>query len=276
MVRALIGGALVGLLAPALGVFLVLRRLSLVADSLSHVALMGVAVGLLTRTFPPLTALGATSLAALAIERLRAHRMMPGDVALAVVLYCALAIAVIIISLANGFNVDLFSYLFGSVLTIDRTDLWFVTGLAVVVLGFVMAFYPELAQSSFDTELARTSGVRVSWVNLGLAVLTGATITLSMRLVGVLLVGALMVIPVMASLRVSTGLRATVLVAMAIGVASTLVGLTIAFYADVAAGGAVVLTAVGFLIMAMTASGVRDHLQRSRLRRAIDEAEMRH
>ena len=276
MVRALIGGALVGLLAPALGVFLVLRRLSLVADSLSHVALMGVAVGLLTRTFPPLTALGATSLAALAIERLRAHRMMPGDVALAVVLYCALAIAVIIISLANGLNVDLFSYLFGSVLTIDRTDLWFVTGLAVVVLGFVMALYPELAQSSFDTELARTSGVRVSWVNLGLAVLTGATITLSMRLVGVLLVGALMVIPVMASLRVSTGLRVTVLVAMAIGVASTLVGLTVAFYADVAAGGAVVLTSVGFLIMAMSASGVRDHLQRSRLRRAIDEAEMRH
>lgn len=263
MVRALIGGALVGLLAPAIGLFLVLRRLSLIADSLAHVALMGVAVGLATRTFPPAVALGTTSAAALAIEQLRIRRMLPGDVALAVVLYCALAIAVVVISLANGFNVDLFSYLFGSVLTISPSDLWLVVGLAVVVVAFVAVFYSELSQTSFDTDLARTAGVRVNLVSLALAVLTGATITLSMRIVGVLLVGALIVIPVMASLRVATGLRATTLLAMAIGVVSAIGGIVLAYYADIAAGGSVVLVSIGFLVLAFAWSWAKDRLRRT-------------
>ncbi len=268
MIRALIGGALVGALAPALGLFLVLRRLSLIADSLSHVALMGVAVGLLTKTFPPAVALGSTTIAAAAIERLRARRMMPGDAALAVVLYTALAVAVVVISIARGFSVDLLGYLFGSILTIDMTDLWLVAGLAVIVLVFVAGFYQELVQSSFDPDLARTSGVRVDSVNLALAILTGATITLSMRLVGVLLVGALIVIPVMVSLRLVTGVRAAMVVAIVLGVAGSLVGLTIAFYADVAAGGSVVLTLVGFLILAFAGTTVRDRVRRGRLRRS--------
>jgi zinc transport system permease protein len=225
---------------------------------------MGVAIGLITKTFPPLTALGATSLAAVAIDQLRARRMMPGDAALAVFLYAALAVAVVVISLAGGFNVDLFSYLFGSVLTIDPRDLWLVAGLMVVVVGFVVLFFSELAQSSFDSDLARTSGVPVGWINLALAVLTGATITLSMRIVGVLLVGALIVIPVIASLRLATGLRTAIVLAMAIGVFSALLGLTIAFYANVAAGGAVVLTAVGVLVVVELGSAVRGRLQRAR------------
>jgi zinc transport system permease protein len=264
MVRALVGGFLVGLLAPALGVFLVLRRLSLIADSLSHVALAGVAIGLLTGSFPPLAALGATSVAAGAIETMRARRMMPGDAALAVVLYSALAVAVVLISLADGFNVDLFSYLFGSILSIGLTDLWLLSGLAAAVLGFVALLYPELSQVSFDTDLARTSGVRVFAINLALAVLTGAAITLSMRVVGVLLVGALIVIPVMASLRLATGLRAALALAVAVGVVSALAGLTIAYYADVAAGGAVVLAAVGILVATMAWSASASRLRRHR------------
>ncbi len=271
MVRALIGGTLVGALAPALGVFLVLRRLSLVADSLSHVALTGVAIGLLTSTYPPLVAMGATSIAAATIEIVRARRMMPGDAALAVVLYTALALAVVIISLADGFNVDLFSYLFGSVLTVTSTELWLLVGLLIIVLGFIALFYPELSQVSFDSELARTTGVRVFSVNLALAVLTGATITLSMRVVGVLLVGALIVIPVMSSLRLATGLRASIVLAMAIGVFSALVGLSISYYANLAAGGSVVLTAVGFLIVTMASSAAWGRMQR---RRRLDRGEV--
>ena len=263
MVRALIGGAMVGALAPALGMFLVLRRFALIADTLSHVAFMGVAIGLITKTFPPISALGATTIAAVAIDQLRARRIMPGDAALAVFLYAALAVAVVVISLAEGFNVDLFSYLFGSVLTIDPTDLWLVAGLMVVVIGFVGLFFSELAQSSFDSDLARTSGVPVAWINLTLAVLTGATITLSMRIVGVLLVGALIVIPVIASLRLATGLRTAVVLAMAMGVVSALLGLTIAFYANVAAGGAVVLTAVGLLILVEVGAAARDRLRKT-------------
>ena len=267
MLRALVAGALIGLLAPSLGTFMVLRRLSLIADSLSHVALAGVAIGLLTSTFPPLVALGTTTVAAGVIETVRAHRIMPSDAALAVVLYSALALAVVVISLADGFNVDLFAYLFGSILTVDLTDLWLLAGLVVVALAFVSLFYSELSQSAFDTDLARTSGVRVHLVNLALAVLTGATITLSMRAVGMLLVGALIVMPVMASLRLATGLRTAIGLAMTVGVASALVGLTAAFYANVAAGGAIVLTTLGFLMLAMAGPSVAAMVRHQRLGR---------
>lgn len=249
MVRALIGGMLIGVAAPALGTFLVLRRLSLIADTLSHVALMGVAIGLITRTMPTVVALGVTTLGAIAVEQLRLRKMMPSDAAMAVFLYVALAVAVVVISLADGFNVGLFTYLFGSVLTIDALDLWLAAALAVAVLGFVTAFYPELSQSSFDTDLARTTGVPVNGASIALAVLTGATVTLSMRIVGVLLVGALIVMPVLASLRLAPSLRAALVVAMLLGVASVLVGLTIAFYVDLAAGGAIVLTAAVMLVV---------------------------
>ena len=266
MVRAFIGAALIGSLAPALGMFLVLRRLSLIADSLSHVALTGVAIGLLTKTYPPLIALGATTVAAAAIEIVRARRTMPVDAALAVVLYSALATAVVIFSLSDGFNVDLFAYLFGSILTVNWTDIWLLTALVIVVLGFIALFYPALSQSSFDTDLARTSGVRVFSINLALAVLTGATITLSMRVVGVLLVGALIVIPVMVSLRIATGLRTAIAVAIAVGILSALPGLTIAYYANISAGGSIVLTAVGLFIITLAVSATTKWTARFRAR----------
>ena len=261
MIRAFIGGALVGAMAPALGIFLVLRRLALIADSLSHVALAGVAIGLLTQTFPPVVSLGATSIAAVAIEMVRLRRLMPGDVALAVVLYSALAVAVVIISMADGFNVGLFGYLFGSILTVNALDLWLLAGLAAVVLVYVMGFYSELSQSSFDSDLAHANGVHVFSINLGLAMLTGATIALSMRVVGVLLVGALIVVPVMVSLRLATGLKVAIVVAIAVGIGSALLGLTVSFYADIAAGGTIVLTSVGVLMITMAASFVSGKLR---------------
>jgi len=250
MVRALIGAGIVGALAPALGMFLVLRRLSLIADTLSHVALAGVAIGMLTRTHPPFIALVVTAGAAVGIEQLRMRRLLPGDAAMAVFLYAALAVAVVIIGLADGFDADLFGYLFGSVLSTSNTDLWLLAGLLVVVALFVGTFYSELAQSSFDADLARINGVPVNVVNLGLAVLTAVTITLAMRIVGVLLIGALIVIPVLVSLRIATGLRTSIVLAIATGVATAFGGLVVAFYADLAGGGAVVLSSIGLLMLA--------------------------
>jgi len=264
MVRAMIASALIGAAAPSFGVFLVLRRLSLIADTLSHVALAGVAIGILTKAFPPYVALGATSTAAVAIEELRSRRLLPGDAALAVFLYGALAVAVVIISLANGFNASLFAYLFGSVLTVSTTDLWLIAGLAVGIAMFLLLFLSELAQVSFDTDLAKINGVRVHALNLMLAVTTGATITVSMRVVGVLLVGALIVIPVLVALRVSKGLNRTVLAASLLGIAISVSGMVIAFYADVAPGGAVVLTGVGLLIVVETAAFIKGQAMRRR------------
>ena len=248
MNRAILASVLVGATAPAFGVFLVLRRLSLIADTPSHVALAGVAIALLTKTFAPVVALIATTSAAVSIEELRMRRLLPGDAALAVFLYGSLAVAVVLISIADGFNSTLFSYLFGSVLTVTQTDLWSMAALAIVISVFMLMFSSELAQITFDPDLARINGVRVHLLNLGLAVLTGATITVSMRVVGVLLVGALIVIPVLVSLRITKGLSRTVIASSIVGVFVAVVGMVIAYYADIAPGGTVVLTAITLLV----------------------------
>ncbi|MYD94018.1 MAG: metal ABC transporter permease [Chloroflexi bacterium] len=250
MLRALAGGILVGVLAPVLGTFVVLRRLSLIADTLAHVALMGVAIGLASRFLPTLVALFAATAGAIVVEQLRARGRLPGDVALAVVLYGSLAVAVVVIGAAGGFNVDLFSFLFGSILSVAPLDLWLLAALAVVVLLFVALFFVDLAQMAFDEDLARVSGVRTDWLNLALAVLTGATITLSMRVVGVLLIGAMLVIPVLVGLRLARGLRAAMATAVLAGVLSAAAGLTLAFYGDLSAGGSIVLTALLLLVLA--------------------------
>jgi zinc transport system permease protein len=249
MNRAIIASVLVGATAPAFGVFLVLRRLSLIADTLSHVALAGVAIALLTKTFAPAIALIATTGAAVSIEELRMRRLLPGDAALAVFLYGALALAVVLISIADGFNSTLFSYLFGSVLTVTQTDLWWMVVLAVVIALFMLMFSSELAQVAFDPDLAKINGVRVHMLNLGLAVLTAATITVSMRVVGVLLVGALIVIPVLVSLRLTMGLTRTVMTSSFVGIFVAVAGMTIAYYADIAPGGSVVLSAIALLVI---------------------------
>ena len=250
MLRALAGGTLVGVLGPVLGMFIVLRRFSLIADTLAHVALMGVAIGLATKTFPSAAAVASASLGAILVEQLRSRGRLPGDVAMAVVLYGSLAFAVVVIGIARGFNVDLFSFLFGSILSVSPLDLWLLAGLTVAVALFVAVFFVDLAQIALDDDRARVSGVRTGLLNLALAVLTGATISLSMRVVGVLLVGAMLVIPVLVGLRLARGLRAAVGTAIVVGVVSVLSGLAFAFYSDVSAGGAIVLTALSILVLA--------------------------
>lgn len=259
MTRALIGGSMVAILAPAFGLFIVLRRLSLIADTLSHVALMGVAIGFVTSIYPTFIALIATTSSAAGIEQLRSRGRLPGDAALAIFLYSSLAIAVIVISKSSGFNADLFGYLFGTVLSINDRDLWLIGILLLVVIVFVASFYAELTQSAFDQDLAHVSGVRVTATNLALAILTGATVTASMRVVGVLMVGALIVIPVLAALRLARGFRTALLLAIGFGLLSVWVGLAVAFYADLAAGGSIVLTTVAMFALAEVVGKAKDY-----------------
>lgn len=250
MIRALIGGVLVGGLAPVLGAFLVLRRFSLLADSLSHVALLGVAVGLAVNIAPQAITFAFVAAGALAIETLRAKGKLPGDVALAVILYASLAGAVCVISIVRGFNVDLLAFLFGSILTVTAADLWMLGVLAALVFAAVTAFFVELAQASFDEDLASVSGVPVRWVNLGVALLAAAAIALAMRVMGALLVGALIVMPALAAQSLASSLRGTVVVAAALGMGSVVAGLVVAFYADLPGGGSIVLVAFAVLLAA--------------------------
>ena len=244
MHRALAAGAVTALICPAIGVYLVPRRLSLIADTLAHVALAGVALGLFLGVPPVLGALVVTIAGAVGIERLRARGTLQGDASLAVFLSGGFALAVVLISLARGFNADLFAVLFGSILTVSPTDVWLIVALGAVVGSAIAAFHRQLLLVTLHEDLARTSGVPVTALNLMLTLLTALTTVVAMRMVGVLLVSAMIVIPALTGFAVARSFRQAVLVAIAMALLSVVTGLTAAYYLSLAAGGAIVLTAL--------------------------------
>jgi zinc transport system permease protein len=254
---ALATGAIVGLLAPAVGFFLVQRQLSLIGDGIGHVAFAGVAVGHLLGLPPVLTALVASIGGASAIEWLRARRRAAGDQALALVFYTGIAAGVVFVSAAGALNVDLFAFLFGSILTTTRTDLALVLVLGVGGLSAIGLLYRSLAGIALDEEGARVAGVPVGALNIVLAVLTATTVAVSMRIVGLLLIAALMVLPVIAASRIAWSLRSTFLLGMAIGLACVLAGLTTAYYANLPPGGTIVLLAAGSVVAAIAVEALR-------------------
>ena len=241
IIRALEAGILVAIIAPLIGIFLVLRRYSLMADTLSHVSLAGIAIGLLLGIHPILTAIVASGVSALAMERLRAAKRVYGDTALSLFLSGSLALALVLIGLANGFNVNLFSYLFGSIVTVRETDVMIIATIGLIVIGLLRFFYKELIFISFDEESATVSGLPVKLINTVFITLVAVAIALAIPIVGILLVSALMVIPVVAALQCKKGFTTTVFIAEVISVLSTLAGIIVSFYLDLPAGGTIVL-----------------------------------
>src|SRR3989304_841525 len=239
MQRALLAGAMIGTIAPVIGVFLVLRRLSLIADTLAHVALAGVAVGLLLGAYPVAGALVAALLGAVGIERLRTVGRLSGETALAIFLSGGLA--VVVIGLAGGFNVGLFTYLFGAITAVQPRDLWVILILGLVVLGAVAVLYKELFAITFDEQGARVQGLPVEGLNLLLTVLVAVTVVVAMRIVGILLTSALIVIPAVTALRLARNFRSALWMAVACSLVSVLAGITASFYLDIPASGAIVL-----------------------------------
>ena len=252
-------GGTVGLLAPAVGFFLVQRRMSLIGDGIGHIAFAGVALGYLVGISPVATALAASVVGAIAIEWLRVRHQAAGDQALALVFYTGIAAGVVLVSAAGALNVDLFAFLFGSILTVTWADFWIVLALGAVGLAVIALLYRALSGVVLDEESARVAGVPVGVLNITVSVLAGVTIAVSMRVVGILLIAALMVLPVIAASRVAWSLRSTILIAMGIGLASALAGLTVSYYGDLAPGGAIVLIAAG----AFVATSVARWLQRA-------------
>ncbi len=260
MQRALAAGLMIGIIAPIIGVFIVLRRLSLIADTLSHVALAGVAAGLLFKTYPVAGALIASLVGAVGIERLRGSGRLFGEAALAVFLSGGFAVAVVLISLARGFNTDLFSYLFGAITVVQPVDLWVIFALGLVVLVAVGILHKELFAITFDEEAARVQGVPVETLNMLLTTLVAVTVVLAMRIVGILLTSALLVIPTITALRVARNFRHTMWIAVFCSLFAVVAGMTMSFYLDIAAGGAIVL-------MALLLFGVASVIPHSRLPR---------
>lgn len=236
---------MIAVIAPLIGSFLVIRRFSLIADTLSHVALAGVAIGLLMGTQPMITTVVVTVLAAVAIEKLRRSKDISGEAVLAMFLPGGLALSIVLISLAHGFNANLFSYLFGSITTVSENDMWQILGLGLLTVATISALYKKLLYSSFDEESAKVAGVGVERVNTILVVLTAVTVSLSMRVVGVLLIGALMVIPVVTGMQIGRSFMQSIYYAVGFALAAVIGGLFLAYYLNLPAGGAIVLLALG-------------------------------
>lgn len=246
MVRAFAAGLLVAVIAPFIGSFLVARKYALIGDALAHVSLAGVAIGLLMGIHPILASLFVTAVAAIAIEKLRADNKLSGESTLAIFLSGGLALSIVLITLANGFNTNLFSYLFGSITTVTSTDIWIIAIVGIVVLTTLIFLYRQLVYISFDWESAKVAGIPVARINMLLVVLTAVTVVLSMRIVGALLISALMVIPVVTAMQIGRSFRQTIAIAVVLSMAAVVAGLFASYYLNLPAGGAIVLFSLIF------------------------------
>ncbi|HVM29130.1 MAG TPA: metal ABC transporter permease [Mycobacteriales bacterium] len=250
MQRALVAALLVGLAAPAVGVFLVQRRLALMGDGIGHVALTGVALGFLLGTAPVLTAVVVATLGAVVIELVRQQGRTSGDVALALMFYGGIAGGVLLISLApGGTNANLLAYLFGSLTAVSPADLVVIAVLSGLLLLTLLLLGREMFAVCHDEEFARVAGLPVRTLNLLLAVMAAVTVTVAMRVVGLLLISALMIVPVATAQQLVRGFRATVVLALALGVTASIGGVTGSWYAGTAPGAMIVVVALaGFAV----------------------------
>ena len=256
---ALVSAFLVGLAAPAVGVFLVQRRLALMGDGIGHIALTGVALGFLLGTAPVLTAVIVATIGAVVIELVRQQGRTGGDVALALMFYGGIAGGVLLIGLApGGSNANLLSYLFGSLTAVSPGDVVVISLLSGTLLSTLAVVGRQMFAVCHDEEFARVAGLPVKFLNLLLAVMAAVTVTVAMRVVGLLLVSALMVVPVATAQQLVRGFRATVIFALCAGVLSAVSGVLGSFYLDTAPGALIVVVALaGFAVASLVGALVR-------------------
>lgn len=260
---------MIGFLAPLLGVFIVVRRLSLIADALSHVTLAGIAASLLIEKYftvmaglnPLYLGMAFSVGGSLFIEKLRGVYKHYQELAIPIILSSGIGLGVIFISLANGFNTDLFSYLFGSVSAVSRTDLWVIFIICLLVVLAIILLYKELFLLSFDEEHAKASGIAAKSIHFIFIVMVALVIAASMRIVGILLVSSLMTLPVAASIRIAKGFKQTIFFSVLFGEIAVMGGLFTAYYLDLAPGGTIVMIAVLILIFSILSKKMTVHKQ---------------
>ncbi len=261
--NSLIAALLVGITAPLVGIFLVQRSMSLIGDGMGHVALAGVGIGVLTRTSPVWTALLATVVAAVIIELLRRTGRTGGDLALAVMFYGGIAAGVVILAKAPGGGAaSLASYLFGAINTVTHADLTAFAWLAALVVLTVVVMRSRFFAVAQDEEYARATGMPVLATNVLLTVLVAVTVVLSMRVIGLLLISALMILPNATGQVLGRSFRSTLGIAVATGLLTSVGGVIVSFQADTPSGGTIVLLAVGVFLVAALASAVHGAVRR--------------
>lgn len=251
--RALIGGFLIGLLAPLMGIFLVLRRLSMIGDTLAHVSIAGVALGFLIEMYPLGLGIAFAIGAALIIEKLRKAYAGYAELSIAIMLSGGVALAAILFTLGKGFNMNVMSYLFGSIYTLDRTDLQLISFVTVAVVLFVVLHFKELFLVTLDEDTAKVNGLPLKWLNLSLTVLTAVVISAAIKIVGALLVSALLTIPIASSLLLGRGFKKTLMFALLFSECAVLGGLIIAGLWNLAPGGTIVMLLIAILLLMLVA-----------------------
>lgn len=253
MQRALMSGVAVAITCSTIGLFLVLRRQSLFADALSHMAFGGIAIGLFANLYPIWTAFIVSIFAALGITKLRESTKIPPDSAVAVLLSAGLAVGVVLIGLSGGFTLDLYSFLFGNILLISISDQEIILVASAVILSILYFVYRKLMYVAFDEEQAKVSGINVSRLNYLFIVLASITVIASIRLVGVLLISSLIVIPNITAIMFGKGFKKTTLISISIAILSVLIGIVISYIMNLAPGGTIVLVSVTAFLATMTA-----------------------
>ncbi len=251
--RALIAGTLIAVLCAVLGVFLVLRRLSLIGDGLAHVTFGSVAVALLCRVSPVYVTLAAVPLvllSSLGILKLTDKARIYGDAAIGIVSSLGIACGVLLASVAGGYNVDLFSYLFGNILSISATELAIAAALFSVVMIMVALFYNDLFAITFDEDLARSSGIKTDLINRVLVLLTALTVVLAMKVVGIMLISALLIIPAVTALQVARGFRTSIVTAACVAVFSVVAGIFGSFVLNLPTGATIVIINIVLFVLA--------------------------
>lgn len=261
MQRALLAAVLVGAAAPVVGTFLVQRRMALLGDGIGHVALTGVALGWLVGSWAGLVpqdtlalpgAVIAAVVGSIVIELVRERGRTSGDLALALMFYGGIAGGVLLIKLAGGTNANLISYLFGSISTVSTADLWWTAALAVLVLGVGVGLRTALFAVSHDEEFARASGLPVRLLSMIVATIAALTVTIAMRVVGLLLVSALMIVPVAIAQLFARSFNRTMTLASVIGVVVSVAGLVLTYWQDIPPGATIVVLAIGVYAVAAT------------------------
>ena len=255
--RALVAGVVIAAVCSVIGALIVLRRMAMIGDGLAHIAFGGIAFGIFTNFVPIWSALVFTILGAIGITKVQESARLPGDAALAIFFSLGLSIGVILTSLSHGFNANLFSFLFGSILLTSLSDLLIVTSIAGFVIITVLLFYKEFFALIFDEESARVSGLPTRKLNYLLSVLTGITVIASIRIVGILLVSSLLVIPAVTAMQLSKGFNETIYLSILFSVIAVTVGLNLALITNISPSGVIALTSTATFFVTLVTKWLR-------------------
>ena len=258
MHRALISGIAIAILCSVVGLFLVLRRYSLFGDAIAHSSFGGIALGLLAGVYPLWTAYGVPIVSALIITRIKDRFNISGDASIAVLLSSGIAVGLVIIGLSGGFTIDIFSFLFGSILLVSVDDTVLILSLTGGILIVILLLFRQILYSTFNEEQAKVSGIQVEKINYLIVFMAGLTVVTSIQLVGVLLISALFVIPNVSAIMYGKGFKQTAIISICFSVFSVVVGIMISYLFDITPAGTIVLISIGLLAgtMAIKSSGL--------------------